>query len=411
MRTSLLPLVLFLVLIVSVPPARAIEDIQDEETIAELLATPPPPPEEKAKEFGERRWAILPEFGFGPDTGAKGGLKFQDRNLLDLGVDLDVHGSYATKKQESFTFVIATPHLLDDKAVAFFRLHYNLDPQREFFSIGNNNVGPDPASTNSFERVEGSFVVGWRPSEHLALNLGIGLRHVHIGRGDQKDSTPFTVDAFPNLPGIPGGYVNPLSLSLVWTTRDNVVRPTEGWRLILLAAHTNKAMLSDFEFTRVVGDASYLVPLWGGRHVLGFRANGSYVDGPRGSVPYWELEELGGDDTLRGFFPHRFLGWARLLGTAEYRAKVYEFDFFSIWHVLVDAAAFGEVGRVFISAKDLREDFNFTPAQTDNLVGHAQFSYGGGLRFALSNALIARLDVGFSNEETGQVYFTFGHTF
>jgi outer membrane protein assembly factor BamA len=392
-------------------PARAIDDMQDQQTIAELLETPPVPPAEEAPELQERRWGLLPELGYGPETGAKGGLKFQDRNILDLGADLDVHGSYATKKQTSFTLELGTPHLLDDRALAFLRLHYDYDPQLRFFSLGNNNVGPDVASTNSFERIDGSFVVGWRPWKKLALNLGIDLLHVHVGRGDQRDNTPFTVDAFPNMPGISGGLVNPVSLSLVWTTRDSVVRPQEGWRLILVAAHTNKTMLSDFEFTRVVGDVSYLIPLFGGRHVLGLRANGGYITGPNGSVPYWQLEELGGDDTLRGFFPRRFLGWSRVLGSVEYRAGVYAFDFFSLWHVQVDAAVFGEAGRVFISAKDLRDDFGFTPEQAGNLVSHLQFSYGTGLRFELSEAIVARLDAGFSNEEHGLVYLTFGHTF
>jgi alpha-D-ribose 1-methylphosphonate 5-triphosphate synthase subunit PhnG len=40
-----------------------------------------------------------------------------------------------------------------------------------------------------------------------------------------------------------------------------------------------------------------------------------------------------------------------------------------------------------------------------------RFSYGGGVRFALGKATIARVDVGFSDEEMGLVYLVFGHTF
>ena len=36
---------------------------------------------------------------------------------------------------------------------------------------------------------------------------------------------------------------------------------------------------------------------------------------------------------------------------------------------------------------------------------------GPGLRFAFGEAVVARLDVGFSNESQGRAYFTFGHTF
>jgi len=40
-----------------------------------------------------------------------------------------------------------------------------------------------------------------------------------------------------------------------------------------------------------------------------------------------------------------------------------------------------------------------------------RYSYGTGLRIALGEAILARLDVGFSNEQAGLVYLTFGHTF
>jgi hypothetical protein len=40
-----------------------------------------------------------------------------------------------------------------------------------------------------------------------------------------------------------------------------------------------------------------------------------------------------------------------------------------------------------------------------------RFSYGGGVRIGFSSGLVARIDVGFSPEETGLVYLTFGHTF
>jgi hypothetical protein len=40
-----------------------------------------------------------------------------------------------------------------------------------------------------------------------------------------------------------------------------------------------------------------------------------------------------------------------------------------------------------------------------------RYSYGGGTRIALGEALVARIDVGFSDEETGLVYLTFGDPF
>ena len=50
----------------------------------------------------------------------------------------------------------------------------------------------------------------------------------------------------------------------------------------------------------------------------------------------------------------------------------------------------------------------FTVAQPEESVDG--FSVGG-LRFLVSRAIIARVDVGFSEEETALVYLKFGHTF
>ena len=40
-----------------------------------------------------------------------------------------------------------------------------------------------------------------------------------------------------------------------------------------------------------------------------------------------------------------------------------------------------------------------------------RYRYGAGLRFALSQALEARVDVGFSDEEKGLVYLAFAQAF
>jgi hypothetical protein len=47
---------------------------------------------------------------------------------------------------------------------------------------------------------------------------------------------------------------------------------------------------------------------------------------------------------------------------------------------------------------------------TDN---ESRYGYGGGTRIALGEALVlvARIDVGFSDEEKGLVYVVFGYTF
>jgi len=139
--------------------------------------------------------------------------------------------------------------------------------------------------------------------------------------------------------------------------------------------------------------------------------NGEYIQAPPKSAPFWELSELGGNDTLRGFFPYRFLGTSRILLNAEVRFPIVDFNFFDVWNVDIDGVAFADSGRVFISDKDLDAQLAGTTEPPPPLVNHFQYDYGGGLRIALSNALVARIDVGFSDEETALVYLEFGQAF
>jgi outer membrane protein assembly factor BamA len=397
-----------LILLLCPALAAATADFEVEEDIADLLATPPR--QEKATLAG-RGWAFLPEVGFGPDTGPLAGAKVESRDLLGSGVTLDVEGTYALEKQQRLVLSVGWPHGLDDRLLVLLRARYDLDPQFEFFGLGNNDVGPDAASTHLRERVGADFAIGWRPWSRLAFNLGVGFARTRIGRGDRMGDTPFTAERFPDLPGIQGGFVNPFEASAVWNTRDDVVRPLHGWRGILKIAHTNRTMLSDYEFTRYVADVSTVGSTADGHHTLAFRLGGAYVSGPKDAVPFWELEELGGDDTLRGFFPNRFLGRGRALVTLEYRGRMTDFDFFRLWHVQVDGVLFAEAGRVFINDHSLRHEFDLDRNIVKRVVNDLKYSYGPGVRIALSEALVARIDVGFSDEETGLVYLAFGQTF
>ena len=401
---------LLLLGVLLVPPAaRAIDEIATEEYVADLIETPP----RAAQPTGvaARPWAVLPEVGFGPDTGPLAGAKFTHRDVAGSGLTLDVEATQALERQQSLALTAGTPHLGQDRFLALLEAQFKLDPEREFFGLGNNDVGPDPVSTHEFQRTQGFLTFGWRPHAHLTLDLSGGVRYVSIRKGSRDDGRPFTTDAFRGLPGIHGGYANPIGLALVATTRDDVIRPTRGWRAILKVTHTNRVVGSDFQFTRLGADLGGLFPLFGGAHVLGVRANGGFIFGPRRDIPFWELEELGGNDTLRGFFPHRFVGTSRALLNGEYRFKLTEFDFLDWWRVRLDGVVFGEAGRVFIKNGELRQEFRLNDNIIRRIASNFRYSYGGGFRVALSAALVARIDVGFSDEERGLVYLEFGQTF
>ena len=70
-----------------------------------------------------------------------------------------------------------------------------------------------------------------------------------------------------------------------------------------------------------------------------------------------------------------------------------------------------DTGRVYLGGPEIRDEVYLDSEIFDRLTGDFQFSYGPGLRVALSEALVARLDAGFSKEEKGLISLSFGHTF
>ena len=114
---------------------------------------------------------------------------------------------------------------------------------------------------------------------------------------------------------------------------------------------------------------------------------------------------------MRGFFPDRFLGTSSSSFNVEDRIKLGGFNFMRLWDVQIDGVLFGDAGRVYISDYELAHEFRRKAAELPQVFNDFRYSYGPGLRIAIGEAIVARLDVGFSNEQTGLVYLVFGQTF
>ncbi len=358
-----------------------------------------------------QRWALLPEIGYSPEKGPNGGIKFTNRDATPAGLTIDLEGGYALRKQQNASLAIVAPHFLNDTVIVALQGQYAYDPTKEFFGLGNNNVGPDPLSTNAYRLFSALATIAYRPIPRLTAALTLGFSHVHIGTGDLEDSTPSTPAAFPDLVGINGGYSNPIAFSLVYNNREEITRPTRGWNLMVKVQHVDRALGSDYQFTRYIADASYLYPLLTRRQVIGLRVGGQYIDTKSRSTPFYEFASLGGAQDLRGFWQDRFLGLSNVVINGEYRLKLLDFNFFDFWRVRIDGVAFGDMGRVFLDDTDLSDQFKVNSNLLPRVFQDFRYSYGGGLRVALGDAILARIDVGFSNEETALVYLTFGHIF
>jgi outer membrane protein assembly factor BamA len=400
---------LFAIIALATSSAFARENLETERLLAEVIQQGAMEAEGSIPR--SQGWAVLPQLGYSPEKGPNGGIKFTDRNATPARLTIDLEGGYALKKQRNLSLAIVAPHFFEDKVIVALQGEYGFDPTKEFFGLGNNNVGPDPLSTNEYQPLSVLATLAFRPIPRLTAAFTIGASHVHIAQGDLEGSTPSTEEAFPDLVGIQGGYANPIAFSLVYNNREEITRPTRGWNLTVKVQHVNKNFFNDYQFTRYIVDASYLYPLLTRRQVIGLRVGGEYIDSKSRGTPFYEFAALGGARNLRGFFQDRFLGRSRLMINGEYRLKILDFPFFDWWRVRIDGVAFGDMGRVFLDDSDLSSEFRVDDDLLPRVFGDFRYSYGGGVRIALGEAILARIDVGFSNEETGLVYLTFGHIF
>ncbi len=358
--------------------------------------------------------AILPQLGVDPASGFIIGAKYANRDLGPGHLLLDAGGYYATKGEQQYKVTLLDPHFIQNRFIGLMQLIYRNKPSKEFFGLGNNDVGSHQLSTNEVQRVSALFKFGWRATPDLVFTAGLGFEHVGVGRGSRHNDNPYTEDRFPRLTGLDGGYVSPVSISAVYNTRDDVTRPTRGFNIIAQAQHVGPELGNDYTYGRYILDVSYLFPLFIKRQVIALRLAGEYLSGGSREVPFFNMASLGGVDNLRGFYPDRFLGRGYVLANVEYRLKLADFNFYNIYkRVRIDGVLFGGAGRVFESKHQLRQDYGIedlgkVPSSTS---GAIRLSYGAGVRIALNEALVARIDVGFSDDETGQIYLTFGQAF
>jgi len=108
-------------------------------------------------------------------------------------------------------------------------------------------------------------------------------------------------------------------------------------------------------------------------------------------VPFFLRNQLGGDDTLRGYNTGRFYGKDLVLVTLEYRFPIWRYPLPPQTHQL-DFRIFADAGRVF---DDIFDEFTLKDM---NLCG------GAGLRFSTAEEFIFRLEIAKSSEQLSVMF-------
>ncbi|HYW90928.1 MAG TPA: BamA/TamA family outer membrane protein [Gammaproteobacteria bacterium] len=359
--------------------------------------------------------AILPQVAENPSEGILVGFEYANRDFTPAHLAGSAGLVYTTEGQRAFDGSMLVPELFtlaNRPVLDLMQVRYFMDPTQEYFGLGNNSAGPNPLSTHSIRRETVLETLGWRLTPRVTLALTAGLNHVSIGKGVRGDaSTPYTTSLFPHLVGIHGGMTNPVSLSVIYDDRKNLTEPSRGWNAYAKIQHVGPELGSDYHYTRYAFSASYLFPIVNADHVMGVRLRGQYLNGSVHELPFYELASLGGDQNMEGYHKDRFLGQSDILFTTEYRQKLSRFNFRDLWNVRLDGVLFGDAGRVFVNAKSRQQQFRVNSDLIPRVIHNFRYDYGAGLRIALGQVLVARLDLGFSQEYKGLTYLSFSKVF
>jgi outer membrane protein assembly factor BamA len=333
---------------------------------------------------GAFRSLLVPYVTYNSLLGATGSVHYE-RFLTDQA-KFDADAAQSTRNQAFYRLRYADLNLRGPRYLfEGFGLYEN-DRTARFFGIGADSL--ESNETNyTLRQVGGEVTVGRRLIPELIASLTERLRSVSIRRG-AVDSLPFLQDVFTDVPGEDGSFVWAHRLALTYDSRNSLIVPTQGRFGQVFIEVADEAIGSKASFVRYGLQGRWLWPHLGERLVLGVRGLVDRVDGS--NVPFFELSELGGDETLRGFGENRFLDEGRILFNAEERIKVFHINYGDV-RTDIELAVFTDVGRVFHNFSDLGS-------------GKIQAVVGGGIRFLAASQIVAKIDVGVGSE--GVAIFT-----
>ncbi len=266
---------------------------------------------------------------------------------------------------------------------------YDRSGTGRFFGLGNDSLLSDQASfIDSQSRLEVT----------AARNLTHEFQLAYRVRADSVDIEQSTLDSLPSIgsrfPGLHGiGAQAELQQRLVLTydTRDSVIVPRRGERLVGYAGLSTRALGSTNSYTFFGFDSTTLRPL-GPDLTLALHAALRYMP-TYASAPFWALSSLGGDRSvigeaqpLRSYPEGRFVDRNGFAASVEARTWVSRLRLLHT-DLKLELAPFADTGKVFSS-----------PSQSP--FSHLHAGAGMGFRMVATPFVVGYLDVGFGKERT-----------
>ena len=303
-----------------------------------------------------------------------------DRNILSLTATASLDGRQ--KYQVLFKDLnIGFGGLRSDFTIRYWKL-----ADEAFFGLGPHSSFSDE-TRYSMEQTTMEARTSTdldRQLRYSTIEAVVGYQYTNIAKS-RNDDHPSTTDVYSAtlLPGIHDlvdmSYFNIL---LTFDTKNRPGNPTRGLDAVISGALYRQVWDDHYGFAKYSLDVQKYIHLFCNRVMVMRLACEITNPFKNKDVPFYYLNELGWEESIRGFVRGRFRDRDALLGSLEYRYPVwrnwdeYGLDFF----LFIDSGQ--------VSAKIVRE------AALDNF----RSGCGLGLRLWDKKGLIARLQAGWSED-------------
>ncbi len=286
---------------------------------------------------------------------------------------------YSLKKQ-FIAAINGTIYFPGEKYILSEQLSYSFFPDK-FWGLGRSTPDSNVEPYNFRQ-----FYIYLHGQRSLANHLFIGAiyEYQNLIKVEYVAGGLFDKE---NVLGRNGYHTSGLGASLTYDTRNDAFAPDKGVFLQGSFNHFANFFGSDFTYTNYVIDTRGFIKTYK-KQVLALQG---YAFLNSGDVPLRSLASLGGANSMRGYYDGRYRDQNQVVLQAEYRMPVYR---------RLGAVLFGGVGNV-------SNDCNFMR------IDDVKYSYGGGVRIALSKSerLNLRLDYGISRGAGSGFYFQLGEAF
>ena len=328
---------------------------------------------ERAGGFGVARGVFVTfgdiKRGSGPSIGPAYGKTF------DNGVVFETKAVFSINRAKVAQVSLHSPALAGHRLRFKGRARWQDVPEVSFHGLTPGLAEPEATYSETMTEVSAAAIM--QPVPLLRFDAGVGIEKFETGIS--TDPAQAAAALFAGAPGVGADprYVHSQASAAV-DSRDSEGYTRRG-TLLRATVHDYREQTSGpNSFQRVDGAAEQYVPILRGNWVLYLGLRGSTTtSGPRDTVPYFLMPDLGGHD-LRGYDNYRFRNRHSLMLTAEYRWYAQEF---------LDGAIFYDAGK----AVSRRTDLDFTRLKS---------SYGAGVRLHGPRATFLRLEVARSREGT-----------